>query len=88
MEAVTFLCNLQIVWASFTQKANKQDHWNFSCWRYLIKPDWQVFAGNPSCRVEAPPPNSMFTPPSLVTHESTAVLWAREGTHDSANAHF
>lgn len=32
MEAVTFSYKLQIVWASFTQKANKQDYWNFSCW--------------------------------------------------------
>lgn len=30
----------------------------------------------------------MFTPPTLVMHESPAVLWAREGIRGSANIRF
>lgn len=78
--SIIFLCT--------TQKANKQDYWIGSCRNNspcicLIKADWQAFVVNPAGGgVElfiSPHCSSMFTPPTLVMHESPAVLWAKEG---------
>lgn len=87
---------LPIIILYIAQNANKQNYCIGSCSNnspciYLIKPDWQAFVVNPSPRLEvfiSLHSSSMFTPPSLVMHESPAVLWAREGNHSSANIDF